>query len=116
MRLLIKLSGLASVGVLVLATGCTSTGNGPIVVNVNDGGTLRALNVGGAPARSVDNCVAAAERTFKVTPGGVVVDSGTSSKTGTYDINLKVGPQGRSAVCTVDDNGVVSDVVYKRAV
>lgn len=115
MRLLIRLSGLASVGVLALAAGCTSTGRGPIVVNINDGGTVRALNVGGAPERSVDNCVTAAERTFRVAPGGVVVDSGTSTATGVYQINLKVGPKGRYAVCTVNDNGVVSDMVYKRA-
>jgi hypothetical protein len=43
-----------------------------------------------------------------------VVDSGTTPRDGVYTINLKVGPQGRSAVCTTDENSAVLGVVYKR--
>ena len=86
------------VGTAVLATACSST----------------SLRVGGAPDASVKNCVTAAARELRVPPGSIVVDSGSTPRDGVYTINLKVGPQGRSAVCTTDENSAVLGVVYKR--
>ena len=82
----------------VVATGCTST----------------SLRVGGAPDASIKNCVTAAARELRVPAGSIVVDSGSTPRDGVYTINLKVGPQGRSAVCTTDENSAVLGVVYKR--
>jgi uncharacterized lipoprotein YbaY len=82
----------------VMATACTST----------------SLRVGGAPDASVKNCVTAAARELRVPPGSILVDSGSTPRDGVYTINLKVGPQGRSAVCTTDENSAVLGVVYKR--
>jgi hypothetical protein len=73
-----------------------------------------SVRVGGAPEVAVRNCVAAAPRELKVPQAAIVVDSGTTPRDGLYAINLKVGPQGRSAVCTVDENGAVLSVVFKR--
>lgn len=73
-----------------------------------------AIRVGGAPEASIKNCVAAAARELKVPPGSIVADKGTTPRDGVYTINLKVGPQGRSAVCTTDENSAVLSVVYKR--
>ena len=82
----------------VVATACTST----------------SLRVGGAPDASVKNCVTAAARELRVPAGSIVVESGSTPRDGVYTINLKVGPQGRSAVCTTDENSAVLGVVYKR--
>ena len=73
-----------------------------------------SVRVGGAPEAGVAHCVAAAARELKVPVTGIAVDSGTTLRDSIYTINLKVGPQGRSAVCTVDENGAVLGVVYKR--
>ena len=73
-----------------------------------------SLRVGGAPEASVKNCVAAAARELRVPPGSIVADKGTTPRDGVYTINLKVGPQGRSAVCTTDENSAVIGVVYKQ--
>lgn len=73
-----------------------------------------AVRVGGAPDISVKNCVAAAAREFKVPPAAVAVMSSTTPRDGVYAINLAVGPQKRSAVCTADENGAVLGLVYKR--
>ena len=86
------------VGAAVVATACSST----------------SLRVGGAPEASVKNCVTAAARELRVPPGSIAVDSGSTPRDGVYTINLKVGPQGRSAVCTTDENSAVLGVVYKR--
>jgi len=75
---------------------------------------VSSAKVGGAPQRALANCVNASARTLKVPASDIVVDSGTSTVDGVYAINLKVGPQARSAVCSVDDNGTVMGVVYKR--
>lgn len=63
---------------------------------------------------SIKNCVAAASRELRVPPASIAVDSGTTPRDGVYAINLRVGPQGRSAVCTTDENSAVLGVVYKR--
>ncbi|MDQ7973845.1 MAG: hypothetical protein REJ24_14850 [Rhodocyclaceae bacterium] len=73
-----------------------------------------AVRVGGAPDVSVKNCVAAAAREFKVPPAAVAVMSSTTPRDGVYAVNLAVGPQKRSAVCTADENGAVLGLVYKR--
>jgi hypothetical protein len=73
-----------------------------------------SLRVGGAPDASVKNCVTAAARELRVPAGSIAVDSGSTPRDGVYTINLKVGPQGRSAVCTTDENSAVLGVVYKR--
>jgi hypothetical protein len=73
-----------------------------------------AVRVGGAPDISVRNCMAAAVREFKVPPTGVVVMSSSTPRDGVYAINLAVGPQKRSAVCTADENGAVLGLVNKR--
>ncbi len=96
MRSLIQLSSVASAGLLLAA--CSST----------------SIRVGGAPDASVKNCVAVAARELRVQPGSIAVDSGSTPRDGVYTINLKVGPQGRSAVCTTDENSAVLGVVYKR--
>jgi len=96
MRSFIHVAYLASAGVLL--TACNST----------------SVRVGGAPEASVKNCVAAAARELKVPAASVVVDSGTTPRDGIYTINLKVGPQARSVVCTTDENSAVLGVVYKR--
>ncbi len=57
---------------------------------------------------------AAASRELRVPPASIAVDSGTTPRDGVYAINLRVGPQGRSAVCTTDENSAVLGVVYKR--
>jgi ABC-type glycerol-3-phosphate transport system substrate-binding protein len=77
---------------------------------------VSSANVGGAPQRAVANCVNASARKLKVPVSDIVVVDGTSTVDGVYAINLKVGPSGRSAVCSVDDNGTVMGVVYKRPV
>ncbi|AGU50820.1 hypothetical protein VAPA_1c37380 [Variovorax paradoxus B4] len=81
-----------------VAVGCNST----------------AIRVGGAPEASVKNCVAAASREFRVPASSVVADKGTTPRDGVYAINLKIGPQGRAALCTTDENSAVLGVVYKR--
>ncbi|MGJ7605583.1 hypothetical protein ACSFA7_14685 [Variovorax sp. LT1R20] len=73
-----------------------------------------SLRVGGASDASVKNCVMAAARELRVPAGSIAVDSGSTPRDGVYTINLKVGPQGRSAVCTTDENNAVLGVVYKR--
>lgn len=90
-------AGIAALAALVLAA-CSST----------------AVRVGGAPDISVKNCVAAAVREFKVPTAGVAVMSSSTPRDGVYAINLAVGPQKRSAVCTADENGAVLGLVYKR--
>ena len=82
----------------VVATACSST----------------SLRVGGAPDASVRNCVTAAARELRVPAGSIVADSGSTPRDGVYTINLKVGPQGRSAVCMTDENSAVLGVIYKR--
>lgn len=96
MRSLIRLTSMASAALLLAA--CNST----------------SVRVGGAPEASVKNCVAAAARELRVPAGSIAVDSGSTPRDGVYTINLKVGPQGRSAVCTTDENSAVLGVVYKR--
>jgi hypothetical protein len=93
-----KLIQIAGMGVAFLLAACNST----------------SLRVGGAPEASIKNCVTAASRELRVPPGAIVVDSGSTPRDGVYTINLKVGPQGRSAVCTTDENSAVLGVVYKR--
>jgi uncharacterized lipoprotein YbaY len=95
-RRFIHIAILASASLLTVA--CSST----------------SLRVGGAPDASVKNCVTAAARELRVPPGSIAVDSGSTPRDGVYTINLKVGPQGRSAVCTTDENSAVLGVVYKR--
>lgn len=73
-----------------------------------------AIRVGGAPEASVKNCVVAAARELKVSINSIAVDGGTTPRDGIYAVNLRIGPQGRSAVCTTDENGAVLGVVYKR--
>lgn len=73
-----------------------------------------AVRVGGAPDISVKNCVAAAVREFRVPVGTVAVMSSSTPRDGVYAINLAVGAQQRSAVCTADENGAVLGLVYKR--
>lgn len=73
-----------------------------------------AVRVGGAPDVSVKNCVVAAAREFRVPPATVAVMSSTTPRDGVYAVNLAVGPQKRSAVCTADENGAVLGMVYKR--
>jgi hypothetical protein len=73
-----------------------------------------ALRVGGAPQKSVDNCVTAAAREFKVPASAVAVAGSSSPRDLLYSVDLRVGPQGRSAVCTVNENGEVMGVVFKR--
>jgi hypothetical protein len=58
--------------------------------------------------------MAAAPRELRVPASSISVDSGNMPRDGVYTINLKVGPQGRSAVCTTDENSAVLGVVYKR--
>ncbi len=87
-----------ALGAGVLAAACTSN----------------SVRVGGASEAAVKNCVNAAARELKVPLSGLFVDSGTTLRDGIYTINLKVGPQARWAVCTVDENGEVQGVVYKR--
>ena len=96
MRSFNRLAWAVAAGVAV--TGCSST----------------SLRVGGAPDASVKNCVTAAARELRVPPSSIAVDSGSTPRDGVYTINLKVGPQGRSAVCTTDENSAVLGVVYKR--
>jgi len=96
MRSFNRLAWAVAAGVAV--TGCSST----------------SLRVGGAPDASIKNCVTAAARELRVPPGSIAVDSGSTPRDGVYTINLKVGPQGRSAVCTTDENSAVLGVVYKR--
>lgn len=96
MRNLIQAVCAASAGLLVAA--CNSP----------------SIRVGGAPEASVKNCVAAAARELRVPAGSIAVDSGSTPRDGVYTINLKVGPKGRSAVCTTDENSAVLGVVYKR--
>jgi hypothetical protein len=74
-----------------------------------------AIRVGGAPEASIKNCVAAASREFRVPASAIAADRGTTPRDGVYTINLKVGPQGRSATCTTDESSAVLGVVYKRA-
>ncbi len=90
-------TGAALMGALAL-TACQST----------------AVRVGGAPQLSVQNCVAASARELKVPVAAIEVVNSTSSRDGVYAVNLAVGPQRRSAVCSVDENGTVGGVVYKR--
>ena len=73
-----------------------------------------SIRIGGAPEASIKNCVAAAGRELRLPPASIVADKGTTPRDGVYSINLKVGPQGRSAVCTTDENSAVLGVVYKR--
>lgn len=73
-----------------------------------------AIRVGGAPEVSLKNCMAAAPRELRVPASSISMDGGSTPRDGVYVINLKVGPQGRSAVCTTDENGAVLGVVYKR--
>lgn len=73
-----------------------------------------AIRVGGAPEASVRNCVTAAAREFRVPPAAIVADKGSTPRDGVYTVNLKVGPQGRAAVCTTDENSAVLGVVYQR--
>ncbi|MDP9891960.1 putative lipoprotein YbaY [Variovorax boronicumulans] len=96
MRSFVHISCLVGAGLLTAA--CSST----------------SLRFGGAPDASVKNCVTAAARELRVPPGSIAVDSGSTPRDGVYTINLKVGPQGRSAVCTTDENSAVLGVVYKR--
>ena len=74
-----------------------------------------AIRVGGAPEASIKNCVAAASREFRVPASSVVADRGTTPRDGVYTINLKIGAQGRPALCTTDENSAMLGVVYKRA-
>ncbi|MBJ2157901.1 hypothetical protein [Variovorax sp. IB41] len=96
MRSFIYIAALTSAGLLTV--GCSST----------------SIRVGGAPDASVKNCVTAAARELRLPAGSIAVDSGSTPRDGVYTINLKVGPQGRSAVCTTDENSAVLGVVYKR--
>ena len=96
MRSFFHVACLASTGVLL--TACNSA----------------SVRVGGAPEASDKNCVAAAAREWKVPAASVVVDSGTTPREGIYTINLKVGPQGRTVVCTTDENSAVLGMVSKR--
>ena len=93
---LIHVAVLVSAGLMAVA--CNST----------------SIRVGGAPEASVKNCVTAAARELKVSLPSIVVDGGTTPRDGIYAVNLRIGPQGRSAVCTTDENGAVLGVVYKR--
>jgi len=78
-------------------------------------GSNNAIRVGGAPEVGVRNCINAAARELKLPVStSIAADRGTSPRDGVYAINLKVGPQARSAVCTVDENGAVLGVVFKR--
>jgi hypothetical protein len=95
-RRLCRLTLMVSAGAVV--AGCGST----------------AIRVGGAPEASVKNCVAAASREFRVPASSIVADKGTTPRDGVYTINLKVGPQGRTAICTTDENSAVLGVVYSR--
>lgn len=97
MRSLIQAASMASAALLLAA--CNST----------------SVRVGGAPDASIKNCMAAAPRELRVPASSISVDSGNTPRDGVYTINMKVGPQGRSAVCTTDENGAVLGVVYKRA-
>ncbi|WP_432730916.1 hypothetical protein [Variovorax sp. W6] len=90
---------------------CTVAVAGLLLAACNSPG----IRVGGAPEASVKNCVAAAARELKVPPASIVADKGTTPRDGVYTVNLKVGPQGRSAVCTTDENSAVIGVVYKQA-
>lgn len=87
------------VSAAALAAGCNGT----------------AIRVGGAPEASVKNCVAAASREFRVPASGIAADKGTTPRDGVYTVNLKIGAQGRMALCTTDENSAVLGVVYKRA-
>ena len=73
-----------------------------------------AMSLGCGMLLGVWFAVAAAARELRVPPGSIVADKGTTPRDGVYTINLKVGPQGRSAVCTTDENSAVIGVVYKR--
>ncbi|WPH12438.1 hypothetical protein [Variovorax paradoxus] len=73
-----------------------------------------AIRVGGAPEASIRNCVAAASREFRVPASGIAADKGSTPRDGVYAVNLKIGPQGRPALCTTDENSAVLGVVYKR--
>lgn len=73
-----------------------------------------ALRVGGAPQTSVTRCIDAASHEFKVPAASIVADYGSTPRDGIYNINLKVGPQARNAVCTVTENGEVTGLVFKR--
>jgi len=95
-RTLGRLALMVSVG--AMAAGCDST----------------AIRVGGAPEASIKNCVAAASREFRVPVPSIVADKGTTPRDGVYTINLKVGPQGRPAICTTDENSAVLGVVYSK--
>ncbi|MEJ8845927.1 hypothetical protein [Variovorax rhizosphaerae] len=100
---------LSAIATAVLLAACSNTAEQldfPVPVS--------SANVGGAPQRAVNNCVNASARTLKVPVSDIVVVNGTSTVDGVYAINLKVGASARSAVCSVDDNGTVMGVVYKR--
>lgn len=86
------------VSAAAVAAGCNST----------------AIRVGGAPEASIRNCVAAASREFRVPASSVVADKGSTPRDGVYTVNLKIGAQGRPALCTTDENSAVLGVVYKR--
>jgi len=101
----------AALATAALLAACSSTTGQPEWTAV-----VSSANVGGAPQRSVANCVNTSARTLKVPVSDIVVVNGTSTVDGVYAINLKVGPQARSAVCSVDDNGTVMGVVYKKPV
>jgi len=103
-----RLATLATAALLAACSNTTGQPEWPAVVS--------SANVGGAPQRAVANCVNSSARTLKVPVSDIVVVNGTSMVDGVYAINLKVGPSARSAVCSVDDNGTVMGVVYKRPV
>ncbi|BEP36536.1 hypothetical protein GmRootV59_35080 [Variovorax sp. V59] len=86
------------VSAAAVAAGCNST----------------AIRVGGAPEASIRNCVAAAAREFRVPASSVLADKGTTPRDGVYTVSLKIGAQGRPALCTTDENSAVLGVVYKR--
>ncbi|MEJ8855297.1 hypothetical protein WKW79_11995 [Variovorax robiniae] len=102
------MSAFATAAMLAACSNTTGQPEWPAVVS--------SANVGGAPQRAVANCVNSSARTLKVPVSDITVVNGTSMVDGVYAINLQVGPSKRSAVCSVDDNGTVMGVVYKRPV
>ena len=88
----------------VLASACTMAGNSATPTAGGDA----------APPRARASCVDAVARELKVPADSVTATSGSSTMNyGSYVVTLSV--PGRPAMnCTVDENGVVSDVIRAR--
>ena len=71
------------------------------------------LGLGGAPQVAIDNCVAAVAKSWKVPVQDIVHDAGTAGRDGIYAVSVSLGPNGRHARCSVDQNGNLLELTQR---